>query len=86
MKGADRQRKENKASKEERAEEMLKKQVYVKMTDGKTIVLEVRLAETVHELKGKMRSQRTCSDNDVYLTLRVRVRRGNDVIGKCGVE
>ena len=27
-----------------------------------------------------------CSDNDVFLTFWERVLRGNDVIGKCGVE
>ena len=40
------------------------------------------------ELKRKIRSQRKCSDNGVCLTFRERERvlRGNDVIGKCGVE
>ena len=41
---AGRQSKENKASKEQRDEEMLKKQVYVERTDAKVVVLDVRLS------------------------------------------
>ena len=65
---------------------MPKKQVFVKRTDGQTVVLDMRLSETVDELKRKIRSQGRCSDNDVYLTFWRRVFRGNDVVGevRCG--
>ena len=71
--GAGRQSKENKVNKKEHNETMQNKQVsqvHVKMTDGNSIVFDVRLSETVSELKRKIRSRRTCSDNDVCLTCR----------------
>ena len=83
-----RQSKQNKLSKEEHDEEKDRKQVsqmYVKVADAKTIVLDVRLSETVNEIKQMIRSQRS-SDSGLYLTFRGRVLRGSDVIGKSGVE
>ena len=60
-------------------------QMYVKVADGKTILLDVRLSD----FKRKIRSQRMSSDSDVCLTFKERVLRGRVLRGRChrnGVE
>ena len=51
--------------------------MYVKVADGKTILLDVRLSD----FKRKIRSQRMSSDSDVCLTFKERVLRGRVLRG-----
>ena len=51
--------------------------MYVKVADGKTILLDLRLSA----FKRKIRSQRMSSDSDVCLTFKGRVLRGRVLRG-----
>ena len=80
---------ENKVTKEEGNEEMPKTQVsqmFSKMADGKTAVLDARLNETAFDIMRKIRRQRQWSDSDMHLTFKGRALRGCDATGELRCE